>query len=460
MKVRLLHLADVHLGCKSYFLAEKARERSDDFRHAFRDAVEFALEPRNAIDGVLISGNLFESHRPDQEVWSFAKGLLSRLLAKDIFVAMVPGNHDSYAYKNSVYRTERLPGIDLFLDVEPSKPVVHDVGGTRVFLHGLAYVPGQTPMPLPAFQVSPERGVHIALLNGTPASQAAEHPDRLELDLSGLGEQGFDYIALGGIRSFSERVVGDTTMVYPGSLEGRGFDDEDLGDHGPVVVQFDEAGAHIERLIRNRRTIEHVRIDLRDERISDAESLQDAIRVHSGTDRIVRVTLTGTAEFVTDLEALCGELEDAFFHLEIEDDSRLVDSAMLRKIESENTIRGYFVRKLSARIAEHKARMKKKGDTAELVRQLSVMEEAMKIGVQQFVEEEAPRDSIYGMIPDSDELVDAKDLKDAVGVEDLEAKVKAMLEYRRKLNGTGSSAKSTKEPAEKAAEAAAEGEGA
>ncbi len=443
MSLRFLHLADLHLGCKNYYLADKARERTEEFRIAFRDAIEFALDRTNDIDGVLIAGNLFEHHRPEEELWNFAKGLISRLLAKDLIVALVPGNHDSYAYKNSVYRTERLPGVEVFLNTAPEAPRVHERKGRRIFLHGLAFVPGQTPRPLPAFPKPAEKGVHIALLHGRPAQDGidADKPHELELDLKAIADNGFDYVALGGRRSFQEERIGSSMIVYPGSLEGRGFADGEYGDKGPVVVEFDDAGGvHVERIVRNRKSIEHVRLDLRAERITDAAALKNALACLGGKDRIVRVTLTGNAEFVASLDDIQEELAESFWHLEIVDESRLVDSALLGKIESENTIRGYFVRKLGARIAALKQKIDKQGQTPELMRELLVHEKAMKLGVEQFIEEEAPADSIYSLIPDSDETVEAESIKKSVGVADLEERVKAMLEHRRKLNREGEAA--------------------
>ncbi|MFT7619317.1 MAG: exonuclease SbcD [Planctomycetota bacterium] len=433
MRLRFLHLADLHLGCKNFYLAEKARERTEDFRIAFRDAVEYALDRKNKIDGVILAGNLFEYHRPDEDLWSFTKGLISRLLAKDIIVAVVPGNHDSYAYKNSVYRTERMPGVELFLNTEPEAPRVHEIRGKRVFLYGMTFVPGQTPSPVPPMTKVDEKGIHIALLHGKPTKSDTDEQNHVFVpDRDALGAEGFDYVALGGVRTFHEEKINDTVLVYPGSLEGRGFDPSEIGDKGPVVIEFDDQGVHVERLIRNRKVIESLKLDLRQERITDAAALKEAIASLSGENRITRVTLTGTAEFVASLEEIQEELDDIFFHLEIVDESRLIDSALLRKIESENTIRGYFVRKLAARIEAIKAKIVKKGQTQELMRELAIHEKAMKMGVEQFVEEEAPADSIYSMIPDSDETVAAETIRESVGVTDLEEKIKAMLEHRRK----------------------------
>ena len=435
MRLRFLHLADVFLGCQNAYLGDRARDRNDDFRASFREAVEYALNPRNEIDGVLISGNLFDSHRPAEDLWNFAKGLLSRLLAKDILVAVVPGQHDSYAYKHSVWRTERLPGVELMLDTAPGAPRVHNIRGQRVFLYGMAYVPGQTPLPLPDFQRSEEKGLHIALLHGREATGAGAQREAsadLGLDIDRLAANGFDYVALGGQRKFEERITDDKgTIAWPGSLEGRGFEPSETGDKGPLLVEFDDDGVHLERIITNRKSIQRIKLDLKDERITDADALANAIRTLAGRDAIVEVTLTGTAEFLADLEEIQDDLAEQFYHLVVRDESRIANSALLRKIESENTIRGYFVRKLGERIEAIQKKIQKKGETKELLRELALHENALKIGVEQFIEEESPADSIYSLIPDNDETVGEDKPGDTMGVGQLEERVKAMLEYRR-----------------------------
>ncbi len=436
MNVRLLQVADAHLGCRNFYLGERARERSEDFKLAFRDAVEYALDPGHRIDAVLIPGNLFEYHRPEESLWSFAKGLISRLLAKGIPVVMVPGHHDSLAYKNSVYRTERLPGVDVFLNATPGKPVVHDIHGQRVFFYGFAYVPGQTPSPLPPVERTQDKGFHVGVVHARrgPTEEGAVHEQTLAPD--DVAAWGLDYVALGGEADYYEERCGDTTLAWTGVAESRGFGEGASTDHGHLVVEWDGHSVHLERVVHTRKTILEIALDLHGDRITDADALKEAILAHGGSDRIVRFVLKGTAEFIADLEDIQEDAADEFFHLEILDESRLVDSALLKKIESENTIRGYFVRKLGTRIEDLKARIVKKGHDAALLRELRVHEKALKIGVEQFVDEETPADSIYSLIPDSDEMVAEHGAKAAEGMVDLEEKVRAMLEYRRRKNAS------------------------
>ena len=102
MAVRFLHLADLHLGSRHEYLGDNAGAREREVLETFRTAVETALDPERGIDGLLISGNLFDRHSPDPETLSFVRGLLGRLVAARKPVVLIPGYPDSYAYKDPV----------------------------------------------------------------------------------------------------------------------------------------------------------------------------------------------------------------------------------------------------------------------------------------------------------------------------------------------------------------------
>ena len=65
--VRLLHLADLHLGAKFKSLGEKSVTRREDLSEAFKRAIDFALEEKNKIDAVLFAGDTFDSHNPAKD---------------------------------------------------------------------------------------------------------------------------------------------------------------------------------------------------------------------------------------------------------------------------------------------------------------------------------------------------------------------------------------------------------
>ena len=66
-------------GAHGSWLGKRAEARRGDFQAAFGQAVEFALAAENAIDAVVISGDLFDSHRPHPDLIAHVKAACERL---------------------------------------------------------------------------------------------------------------------------------------------------------------------------------------------------------------------------------------------------------------------------------------------------------------------------------------------------------------------------------------------
>ena len=119
--MRILHLADLHLGWQPEFLGEKKDERARERDSLLARAADFALDAKNDINAVLIAGDLFETHRPPRPLVEMAIAQLQRLQRGGLFILTVPGNHDEITYHDSVYRAEghRWPGSGLRLWKRP-----------------------------------------------------------------------------------------------------------------------------------------------------------------------------------------------------------------------------------------------------------------------------------------------------------------------------------------------------
>ena len=73
--------------------------------------------------------------------------------------------------------------------------------------------------------------------------------------------------------------------------------------------------------------------------------------ISMGGDHILaRITLKGVVEDVLDIEKLHADLAPYFSYLEINDETSLLESQWLERLEKENTIRGFFVRKMKEKI--------------------------------------------------------------------------------------------------------------
>jgi len=449
MAVRFLHLADLHLGSRHEYLGESADAREREVLEAFRTAVETALDPQRGIDGVLISGNLFDRHSPDPETLSFVRGLLGRLVAERKPVVLVPGFRDSYAYKDSVYRTERWPGIDVVRDAVPGTPVKHTIRDQDVYFHGVAAQPGVSPKEFGGFEpfipeathpddaggdvkdltldapedllagelsLDDDSAVTMSIESGhTPSLMAAhiadpgihvgllcaELPDHPEagtrpfdqyVDPSTLAGAELDYVALGGYHGFATYQLEGTTAAYPGSLVGRRFHVGDIGKKSLLVVDIDHGNVEFARVPIESSHLEEWTIDLRAERIADPDALTSAILARAGNSVIARITLAGPPEFICDLEQVADTVRQRFRHLELVDDTDLLGSGLLRRIQSEHTIRGFFVRRMLTHITELEDRAITADPASDIHRDLLVARAALKVGLEQFLDQEPASD--------------------------------------------------------------------
>lgn len=445
MAVRFLHLADLHLGSRHEYLGEEAETRAREVMETFRQAVNVALDPERGIDAVLISGNLFDRHGPDPETLSFVRGLLGRLVAEKKPVVLVPGYRDAFGYKDSVYRTERWPGIDVITSAHP-EAVKHTIRDQEVFFYGVAAQPGLSPESFPGFErhlpdvhddaalgdqepeieldetpedlvVGEERtsqlmaahiadpGIHVGLL-------CAEMPDHPEagarpfgqtVDPSALAGSELDYVALGGYHGFATYELEGTTAAYPGTLVGRRFDIGDEGRKSLLVVDVDQGSVELTRLPVDAAHLEEWTIDLLAERITDPDALCSAILARAAADTIARITLVGPLEFICDLEDVADKVRGRFRHLELVDRTDLLGSGLLRRIQSEHTIRGFFVRRMVKHITDLEDRALTAEPDAPVHRELEVARAALKVGLEQFLDEEPARDVLFE-VPVRDEL--------------------------------------------------------
>lgn len=117
--MRLLHFADTHIGVESYgrFDPETGQHtRHLDFARCLERAVDLALE--HGVDAALFAGDAYRTATPTPTHQQLFAGAISRLLAADVPVVMVTGNHDlplTYG---------RASALDIFATFAPAQVTV------------------------------------------------------------------------------------------------------------------------------------------------------------------------------------------------------------------------------------------------------------------------------------------------------------------------------------------------
>ncbi len=345
--LRLMHLADLHLGWEPSGLPrEAAGIRKKERDSLVRRAADRALRPDWGVHLVIIAGDLFDVHDPEEALVDEVIGELARLTRAGIRVVTVPGNHDEISYHNSVYRRweDEWPG-HLVTAPMPEMTWRDEVAGVPLHLYSLAYTGGLTDVrSLSPFPRESGAGLHVACFHGSLDADTGERS--LPLSSADLAAAQYDYVALGHLHGHQVKWVGDSPAVYPGIIEPKRPGEESAGCI--TLVELDEGGAKVQPNPISVRPHYRATVDL-----STAELPEDAVALCRGKadpEAAVRLELAGTVGFPLDTAELTDNLRDDFFALSVTDATHLVTDEMARWYEDDPTVRGEFVRRMRDRL--------------------------------------------------------------------------------------------------------------
>ncbi len=342
--VRFLHLADLHLGWEpKYLTGEKKRDRRQRRDQTLKKAVDFALEAKNDIQGVLIVGDLFEKYCPEKVLVDEVIRQLERLTSAGLFLVTVPGNHDEMTYNNSVYREdgERWPGF-LVTNPMPERVVTQRIKGVPVHVYSLAYIGGLTnAAKIDEFPREEDEGLHIACFHGSLDWEGV--PDRsLPLSSKKLEKARYHYIALGHYHMALDKRIGSGQCVYPGAIEFKSFNDQGVGML--TVAEVGEHGVKLEKHLIELQPYEEKSLDLSD--LGSLEALMALCKADENHDLIIKYHLTGVPRFHVAQEALEERLAPYFYYVEVVNEAHYFSDEFLEKIIDEPTIRGAFAKRM------------------------------------------------------------------------------------------------------------------
>jgi exonuclease SbcD len=316
--IRILHLADLHLGVETYGRFDPQRgfsTRVGDFLRSLDAAVERAVD----VDLAVIAGDVYKTPAPSPTLQrEFAARV--RRLSRQVPVVIIPGNHD---VPNAA---ERATSVDIFAALEVEGVVIERVRGVHRIetRRGPIQVAAQAWMPESRLKAQEEfKGLTIAesrakmeeMLCGSidhlasqidPAEPAillthyavrgcdvGGYPGRslfmpeVQLPLSAVALPAFDYVALGHIHKHQVMNAGaQPPVVYAGSIERIDFGEE-REPKGFVIAEVSRGEARWEFVeVPARRFVTlHINADAED----PTEKIVAAIDPEQIRDAVVRV---------------------------------------------------------------------------------------------------------------------------------------------------------------------------
>lgn len=324
--IRLLHLADTHVGVENYGRLDTEtglHTRLQDFIRCLEFAIDTAIA--REVDAVLFAGDAYKLATPNPTHEGKFAEQLRRLRDRQIPVVMITGNHDipasfGKASALSIFRT--LGGEDHFIVAErpqlvpvqtrrgvfqvacfpwPTRHVLltkdeyknlSDEAITRVIeekTHNLIEKFARDLDPaLPSVLLA-----HLAVADATYSGSERSTiigTDPIILQ-SVLKNPAFDYVALGHIHKHQDlHPQGQPHVVYPGSIERVDFG-EAREEKGVCLVSLTKGNSQYEFVPTPARKFVKIEVDARDQEFPMAV-INKKIAQADIVDAVVRVAYT------------------------------------------------------------------------------------------------------------------------------------------------------------------------
>jgi exonuclease SbcD len=232
---RFIHAADAHIdsplvGLDAHDGAPLKMLRGET-RRAFENLVTLAID--EAVDFVLIAGDLYDGDWPDFSTGLFFIRQMARLRQAGIPVYLVAGNHDAASVL-----TRRLELPDNVYAFSTRQAETRELDGLPVAVHGRGFPNRRVPEDLTLEYPRPLPGrFNIGLLH-TSLTGTGRHDTYAPCTLADLAGKGYDYRALGHVHQ-PQVLAGDPWVVFPGNLQGRHV--REAGPRGCQLVTVNNA---------------------------------------------------------------------------------------------------------------------------------------------------------------------------------------------------------------------------
>ena len=362
MSVKILHLADLHIGASESFLGERAVSRRLEALFTFEKAVDLAKE--EGVQLFLIAGDLLDSNRIEN---SFVERITDKISSvPEIKFILSLGNHDPLN-SDSPFLKVKTPEN---LYVMPTKDTcINVLDGVKVYgkSFGESLQKGEERFSVAA----DENAVNIMCIHGCYGVSGEYNP----ISDSFVLNSGMDYIALGHIHKRTEiKKLGNTYIAYSGCTEGLGFDE--TGEKGVYIGDIDKNSCNLAFVPIAKRMHIVEKFDITDLE-SETEIFDKTVSFlkekygENFADNLYKIILTGEIPdtFEINKNEIAERLKTVTYFAKVYDETSIKFD--LQKIKNEVTLKGVFVKNMLEKIAldsENKA----------------LYERALKIGLKAF----------------------------------------------------------------------------
>ena len=249
--MKLLHLGDLHIGKRMNDVS-----LIEDQKYALKQIVEIAKSEE--VNGVLLSGDIFDKSTPSDEAFLVYGEFLSSLVDLGVKIYMISGNHDSsnkLSYCQDIFEKSNIHIFANFTDKINKYELTDEFGEVNIYL--LPYVRlSQIAKLYPDTKFETIDDAFKALFKDLEIDSTkrnilvmhqfllgSEQSESEEVNIGGLDAitsdtfKNFDYVALGHLHK-NQKVKYDN-IRYSGSLLKYSFSEVDHVK-GPNIIEINE----------------------------------------------------------------------------------------------------------------------------------------------------------------------------------------------------------------------------
>ena len=327
--MQIIHTADLHLDSRLETNLDpvKAKERKRELLLSFDNLINYAKN--NNVEAILISGDLFDRPKISAKTREYILGIIED--APMIQFLLIYGNHDFNMFQ------EHPMGLPSNLHIFKDK--WETISFKNVDITGIS---GEG--------ISPALYDNLCL-NRSKKNIVMLHGDITNLNsipLSMLKERNIDYLALGHLHKYQKGKLDDRGIwVYPGCLEGRGFDEE--GPKGFVLLDITDSSIESKFIPFSKRILHDIKVD-----ITNCDSWVEIRRnvtlklTDIPQSDMIRIRLVGEYDLslIKQNELLERSLNQQYYFARVSDESRL--RIHPKEYENDISLKGEFIRNVLA----------------------------------------------------------------------------------------------------------------
>ncbi|KZZ84666.1 metallophosphoesterase family protein [Bacillus sp. SJS] len=334
--IKFIHAADLHLDSPFaglQHLPESILQRLKESTFAsFSNLVSFTIEEK--ADFLLLAGDLFDGENRSLKAQLRLKREFEKLNESGIHVYIIHGNHDHLGGK--WLQIDWPENVHVFSHKQVECLPFYKNAELAAHLYGYSYPERSVTANLtPHYRKQEGAPFHIGLLHGSLEGGTEEHDVYSPFTIRQLESAGFDYWALGHIHKRAILPSQETTIVYPGNLQGRHR--KETGEKGCYTVTINEAGVNpvfspLHDVLWLERRIPLDETETADQLMELIKREKEALR-NEGCPVILTITLSGKTVLAADLKQ-AETARDLLSAINEEEEER-TDFVWIRKISDE-----------------------------------------------------------------------------------------------------------------------------